>query len=451
MKQVAIILLTLVSVGSAPSETLSLLASRNLSGDVSRLLGVGQLAAKVRNNLVSVILIDLGGALSASEQSFEHRRKGSLTVDLMNQSGYAGWLLAGRDLGWSNQLTKFLRRADFPVLAANLYRAETGRHLFQVQPYTVIRTPKRRIGLIGLVGSTADIISSDPVAAADYYSGIIADACDLLVVVSSAGPGVDAAIAKNVSQVDLVIGEGPGSEALRTEGGWIVSVENAQGLWGIDLTIVDGELREAVVASVVIPVVDRESVSQAFMGWSAELEGEPVSLDTVIGFSEGGFKAALTSPFGYLVADLIRASAATDCALVRADHFLSDFVTGEISVYDLYRAYPQSFTVGVGNIKGEELQRLLTLKGDNLLFYPSGIDAVYSEGEGGLVQYTVGEVSIDPLVDYTVAFELGAPSDAAFSGSRVRDTGERVRDLIGQHVRTSATIKGVVDGRIEKR
>jgi 2',3'-cyclic-nucleotide 2'-phosphodiesterase (5'-nucleotidase family) len=374
-----------------------------------------------------------------------------LTVDLMNQSGYAGWFLAGRDLGWSNQLTKFLRRTDFPVLATNLHRAETGRHLFQVQPYTVIRISNRLIGLIGLTGCTPGIVSSDPVAAAQYYSGIIADACDLLVVVSSAGPGVDAAIAKSVSQVDLVIGEGPASEALKTQGGWVVSVEDAQGLWGIDLTITDGELTEAVVSSMIIPVVDRESVSQAFMGWSAELEGEPVSLGTVIGVSEGGFQAALTSPFGYFVADLIRASAATDCALVLADHFPSDFVTGDISVYDLYQSYPLPFTVGVASIKGKELQRLLALGDGNPLFYPSGIDAVYSQGEGRLVESSIGEVSIDPRVDYTIAIELGASSDDALSGARVRDTGARVRDLIGQHVRTSGSVKGVVDGRIQKR
>jgi 2',3'-cyclic-nucleotide 2'-phosphodiesterase (5'-nucleotidase family) len=213
----------------------------------------------------------------------------------------------------------------------------------------------------------------------------------------------------------------------------------------------DDELTEAVVASMIIPVVDRESISQAFIGWSAELEGEPVSLGTVIGVSEGGFQAALTSPFGYFVADLIRASAATDCALVKADHFPSDFVTGEISVYDLYQAYPLLFTVGVANIKGEELQRLLALGDGKLPFYPSGIDAVYSQGEGGLIESTIGEVSIDPRVDYTVAIELGASSDDALSGAHVRDTGARVLDLIGQHVRTSDSVKGVVDGRIQKR
>jgi 2',3'-cyclic-nucleotide 2'-phosphodiesterase (5'-nucleotidase family) len=451
LKRIALTLLILAAAGPAWSETLSFLASRNLAGDVSRVLGVGQMTAKVKENQVSTILIDLGGALSPSEQSFEHRRKGSLTVDLMNQAGYAAWFLAGRDLGWSNQLAKFLRRTDFPVMAANLHRVETGRHLFQVQPYTVIRSANRRIGLIGIAGSTPGVLSSDPVAAAQYYAGIVADVSDLLVVVSSAGPVADKSIAENVEQVDLVIGEDGASGALKTEGGWVVSVENSQGLWGIDLTLIDGELTEAVVSSMIIPVADRESMNQVFIGWSAELEGEPVSLGTVIGLSEGGFQTALTSPFGYFVADVIRGSAATDCALVRSDHFASDFVTGDISVYDLYRAYPLPFSVGVASIKGEELRRLLGLQDDNPLYYPSGIDAVYSQDEGGLVESSIGGVPIDPRVDYTVAIEIGASSDMALSDARVRDTGLRVRDLIGKHVRTSGSVKGVVDGRIQKR
>jgi 2',3'-cyclic-nucleotide 2'-phosphodiesterase (5'-nucleotidase family) len=451
LKQIALLTLGLSMAAPAHSETLSFLASRNLAGDVSQILGVGEVTEKVKANGVTSVLIDLGGVLSPSEQSFEHRRKGSLTVDLMNQAGYTAWFLSGRDLVWANQLTKFLRRTDFPVLASNLHRAETGRHLFQVQPYTVIRASSLRIGLIGLAGEIAGVLSSDPVAAARYYAGMIASTCDLLMVVSSAGPDADKAIATTVSEVDLVIGHGAATGTTKTEGGLVVSVKDSQGLWGIDLTVENGELTEAIVSPMTIPAVDRVSINQSFIGWSAELEGEAVSLGTVIGLSEGGFQTALTSPLGYFVADVTRNSASTDGALVRADHFPADFVTGEITVYDLYRSYPLPFTVGVASIKGAEVMRLLAPEDGKFLYYPSGIDAVYSQGDAGLLEASIGGVAIDPRIDYTIAIELGASSDEALSGSRVRDTGQRVRDLVGKHVRTSGSVKGVVDGRIQKR
>jgi 2',3'-cyclic-nucleotide 2'-phosphodiesterase (5'-nucleotidase family) len=450
IKMITWVLLVACTGTTAFSETLSLIASRNLSGDVSQILGVGNVASAVRNSGTASLLFDLGGVLSPAEQAFEHRRKGSLTVDLMNRSGYAAWFLGGRDLAWSNRLTQFLRRTEFPVLAANLHRPETGRHLFQVQPYTIVRVDSRRIGLVGLSGPADGVLSSDPVEAARYYVSLISERCDLVIVVSSAGPEADTAIASSVEGVDLVIGEDTTSGVLKTERGWVVATTGGSGLWGIDLEFADGEITAVVANSMAIPKADRGSVNQAFLGWTAELEGEPVSLGTVIGQSEGGFQATLTSPLGYFVADLIHSSAKTDGALVKANHFPADFVTGDITVYDLFRAYPLPFTVGVASIKGADLVRMIALVNGEPQYYPSGVDVVYGVdgGEGGVVESMIGGKPIDLRVDYTIAIENGA---LELSGVRVRDTGVRIRDLFGRHIRTSESVKGVVDGRIQRR
>ncbi len=439
-------------LGSVQSESLSILASRNLGGDVSSFLGVGKIAATLKGNQVPSILIDLGGALSPSEQTFNHRRNGSLTVDLMNKAGHSAWFLAGRDLVWLNQLTFFLRRTDFPVLAANLHRPETGRHLFQVQPYTVIRSSSKRIGLIGLTERTDGVLASDPVSAAKYYATILDEISDLVIVVSSAGPATDQVIVESVPAVDLVIGEGSENRVTQIDSsGWVIVIERLDGLCGIDLTIQDGVITDAATNTISIPQVTHEAIQQAFVGWTADLEGEPVSLGTVIGHSDGGFQAALTSPLGYLVADVMRKAAATDGALVRTDHFPADFVTGDVTVYDLYRAYPLPFTTGVLSLKGQELTRLLQLVDGNLRYIPSGISAVYSQNDAGLVESSIGGKPIDPRVDYTIAVEMGALSGDLLAGIRAKDTGALVRDLLGKHIRTTGSIKGVVDGRIQRR
>jgi len=253
--------------------------------------------------------------------------------------------------------------------------------------------------------------------------------------------------------VDLAIGEDTASAVLKPEHGWVVATEGGSGLWGIDLAFADGEITDVVANSMAIPKADRGSVNQAFLGWTAELEGEPVSLGTVIGQSEGGFQATLTSPLGYFVADLIRSSAETDGALVKANHFPADFVTGDITVYDLFRAYPLPFTVGVASIKGADLVRMIALVNGEPQYYPSGVDVVYggNGGEGGVVESMIGGKPIDLRVDYTIAIEYGASSALELSGVRVRDTGVRIRDLFGRHIRTSESVKGVVDGRIQRR
>ncbi len=452
LKGTIVILLALCAVGAAQASGLSLIASRNLAGDVSGILAAGELAQAVRASGGPTLLVDLGGALSPSEQAFEHRRQGSLTVDLMNRSGFAAWFLGGRDLAWSNQLTRFLRRTDFPVLAANLHRPETGSHLFQVQPYTVVRVAGKRVGLIGLSGGTADVLSSDPVEAARYYARLMASRADLIIVASAAGPDADLAIAQ-VEGIDLVVGVDVTSRVLRTDGGWIVATEEGQGVWGIDLTLADGKITGAAARRVTVFEVDPVVISQAFLGWTVNLEGEPVSLGTVIGRSDGGFRHALTSPLGYYVADVIRDAAQTDGALVGTNHFPDDFTEGDITVYDLFRAYSLPFTVGVVSLKGSDLIRLLDLADGELRFYPSGIDVVYATGEtgGGLVESTIGGKPIDPRVDYTIAIERGASDDPILSALQVRDTGQRVRDLICKDIRMSEAVKGVVDGRIQRR
>ncbi len=267
---------------------------------------------------------------------------------------------------------------------------------------------------------------------------------------ASAGPKADTAIASSVEGVDLVIGEDTSSGVLKTARGWVVATDGGPGLWGIDLEFADGEITDVVANSMTIPKVGTGSVNQALLGWTAELEGEPVSLGTVIGQSEGGFQATLTSPLGYFVADLIRSSAKTDGALVKANHFPADFVTGDITVYGLFRAYPLPFTVGVASIKGADLVRMIALANGKPKYYLSGVDVVYGAngGEGGVVESMIGGKLIDLRVDCKIAIENGAFSALELSGVRVRDTGVRIRDLFGRHIRTSKSVKGVVDGWI---
>lgn len=452
MRTLSTFLITILLAVPSAAENLSLLASRNLGGDVGRILGVGKVSSAVRGGGGQSLLVDLGGALSPSENAFTHRRESSLTVDLMNDAGYAAWFLSGRDLLWAEQLTRFLRRTDFPVLAANLHRAETGRHLFQVQPYTVLRVGGRRIGLLGLAEPAAGAFTADPVEAARYYASLIRPRSDLVIAASAAGPETDVAIA-GVEGVDVVVGVDAEGRVAQVDGGWLVSTDETGILWGIDLTLTDGRVTEVVANQIDVPDADRARVNEAMLGWTAEVEGEPVSLATVIGVSEGGFQAALTSPLGYLVADLMRGAASTDGALTRSNHFPDDFVTGDVTVHDLFRAYPLPFTVGVVNLKGAHLLELLALSDGELMYYPSGINVVYgtSEDGPGPVAATIGGKPIDPRVDYTIAVEHGASRRGPLGAARVRDTGMKVRDLLGRHLRTAGPVKGVVDGRVQRR
>ena len=66
IKRMTWFVVVLALSGSVQNEPLSILASRNLGGDVSRFLGVLDIAATLKGNQVPSILIDLGGASALS-------------------------------------------------------------------------------------------------------------------------------------------------------------------------------------------------------------------------------------------------------------------------------------------------------------------------------------------------------------------------------------------------
>ena len=447
MKRLWITLAAVILAGLVNAQSLSLVASRNLAGDFAGILGTGKVVDALRRAGTSALLVDLGGAMSSAESAFEHRRKGSLTVDTMNQAGYSAWFVGGRDLAWSDQLSRFLRLTEFPVLAANLHRPETGRHLFQVQPFAILRSGSTRIGMIGLAEGSRGLLSSDPVRAARYYTGLISGRSDITIIVSVSDRATNETIAA-LEEVDLVVGVGPRKGVEGSSAGWVVQIEEGTGVWGIDLTLSEGAVSAVVASRVDVQPVSNEEVAEAMMGWTANLEGEPVSLTTVIGRSLGGFNHALTSPLGYLTADLLQASAETDGALVRTAHFPEDFVTGDVTVADLMQTYPLPYTVGVASLKGTQLLELLDPKAGELMYYPAGVSVVY--GTEGLVESRIGGKAIDPRVDYTIAVEF-ANGVRLGDDVSIRDTGVAIRDLLGRHLRTSSTVKGVVDGRIQRR
>ena len=77
---------------------------------------------------------------------------GKTVIDWMNKVGYNALVPAQHDFifGYEN-LLELSERADFPFVACNLLYQDTNEHLFQ--PYTIIESNNKNIGILGIVPS----------------------------------------------------------------------------------------------------------------------------------------------------------------------------------------------------------------------------------------------------------------------------------------------------------
>ena len=78
--------------------------------------------------------------------------KGRAVVDFMNAAGYDALALGNHDFDEGKEnCQELVRRADFPVLAANLFDESTGEIVDWVEPWIIKDYGPLRVGIIGLI------------------------------------------------------------------------------------------------------------------------------------------------------------------------------------------------------------------------------------------------------------------------------------------------------------
>ncbi len=430
-------------VGHAAADELTLVYSVDIGGHVASLSKIRAFAQGVRQGGRPTLLIDGGNALSPVERAFVHPQHGSLSVHLMNRAGYDTWF-AGHVDAARDGFSAFGATADFSVLGSNLHRSGSGRPPLHVQPLSIVRAGKARVGLIGLASQIAELTVGDPIAAARYYVPMLAPRCDLVVAITVLTPANVTRLAE-VQGLDVILNRLPGETIGRSVGEVFVAQIGGR-LAGIDLSYDEGKVTDGSLNAVDLDALE-PAVENDLDEWSVTVEGQPVSLDATIGRSSGGF---VHSAVGYLIADVLRESAMTDLGLVSVAHVGQGPDDGAITPAELIELYPFDSEVGVATLKGGQVRDLLSLSEiGELMFYPSGAVVVYEQvpqGVGQLVDVLIGGTPVEDRKDYTVAVETKVAIPA-----RVRATGVQVRDALAKAIRTAPSLRGVVDGRIQKR
>ena len=458
----------------AQDGTLAVLHTEGFQGRFEQMLKVGPILEAARMEVGRVVLLDGGNALSPSEGTFTHPEgDASLTVTLLNRAGYNGWVLGQQAFGLPmDRLTGFLRGARFPVLGANLHRADTGRPPLQVQPYSMVWTGGLRVGVLGLGTAGGGLAGGDPVAAATYYVPLLRETADLVVLLCHLGVEIDSALATSVPGIDLIVDgfASDGPTGLRRINGVPIAGGDRTGttLGRIDLSLSGGQVSGASSRRVPLDAtpLSPDAIERALVGWMAIADGEAVPVWAPLGTCAGGFApdGRPASAMDYLVADLMRAASNADMAFVAAPNLNPELREGPIRTLDLFRVYPRSHRMVVLSVKGERIRALLEgdLPTSGVAYHPSGLEVVYDPSrEKGqrVVSVLVGDEPMKPDQVYRVAVEEAVAVESAITGGladalevRVRrDTGILIRDLLARHIRSAGVIRGSMDGRVQSR
>lgn len=170
----------------------------------------------LKTTLRDALLVDSGDAISAGNVGV--RPGGEPILIRMSDCGYDAMTMGNREFHVAEAILKHkIRRAQFPILCANIaWREDSGDRL-PVQPFIVKGLPCGvRIGVIGVTvpmvtrRMAARVVSAfvfeDPVAAVQRYISDVKPQVDILVALTHIGNREDQRLAAACPELDLIIG-----------------------------------------------------------------------------------------------------------------------------------------------------------------------------------------------------------------------------------------------------
>ena len=162
----------------------------------------------------NVLLVDGGDTFS--DDLLGNLTRGEAVIRLMNSLGYQLMALGNHDYDFGSERTRELDQiANFPMRAANVVDVQTGRP-FLGDPTIVFQAAGIRVGFLTLTyhntGDTGNpknyegLEFKDGIEAVRQYLPDLRGRSDLVVVLSHLGSAMDRVLAREVPEMDIIIG-----------------------------------------------------------------------------------------------------------------------------------------------------------------------------------------------------------------------------------------------------
>ncbi len=159
-----------------------------------------------RDKAQNILVVDAGASL-LNDRDPAKKTLGKSSVELMNLMGYNAMALSLADITplRLGELRQRMAEAKFTMLSANMY--VSGTQELVAKPYIVVEMADHHVGILGLTeaGSTADVVATDPLQAAQEKVLELRRQADIIIVLSRAGFEVDQQIAEQVPGISVIV------------------------------------------------------------------------------------------------------------------------------------------------------------------------------------------------------------------------------------------------------
>jgi 2',3'-cyclic-nucleotide 2'-phosphodiesterase (5'-nucleotidase family) len=427
---------------------------------------IGSLVIKIeQENIKSgrhTLLLMGGDLFSGTPVSNEF--EGGAELKFLEAIGTEAMVLGNHefDFGVKN-LKKKIKSTQMPILAANVIDKTTER-LLGMATYVFPLAPGCRVGLMGLVTKTtpnitnADVSSltfKDPIKVAGDYIDDLLEQSEIQIALTHLRRIKDIELAKRVEGFDLVVGghdHVSPQDYCKLSAGISVCETPPSGtyLGRIDLRVSGGKV---VTENTQLIPIDKKA------GKSKEVKKllEPYfskvssSMDEVVGALGANLyhrpKQGIASqvPLGIAVADAIKQYVKADVAFMNTGGVRKTLKKGKITKGDVFEALPFQNYVGVIELSGEDLTKIVDRSEKSVGSGHAGPYLNWSglkyKKLGGSYEILVNGTAINPGKTYKVAtvdfIAKGGDGYGMLKKKKFSSSGKLVRDVFEKYLKSS--------------
>ena len=379
-----------VFADSHGEETLMILHTNDLHGRILEGdydgMGFGKLASHVnefREMYENLLLLDAGDTLHGLP--IVTLVEGESMIQVMNAMGYDAMAAGNHDFNYGQpRLLELAELAEFPILAANVYREDGSRLL---EPYVIKEMDGFTVGIFGLATPetlwkshplhVGGLTFADPVVEARAMVDLLEDEVDVIIAVGHLGideetaPGErSTAVAEAVEGLHLFV---DGHSHTVMEAGMLVgdTLIVSAGYYGMNLGVVEVTMMNGVVIDISARLITKEVSEEVaedpvIMALVEALdERQQEAMSEVLGETtvelEGARELVRTGEtnFGNLLNDILLDVSGADLALSNGGNIRATLPPGPITRGDVIAAFPFGNLIEVKEVTGSLMKAIL--------------------------------------------------------------------------------------------
>lgn len=448
-------------------------------------MGAAKLAAKInefRADYKNVLLLDAGDATQGN--NLVTLSKGENAIKVMNTMKYDAMTAGNHEFDYGKErLLELTDMADFPVLAANVKKADGSDFLTK---YVIKEMNGLKVGIFGLATpetvfkshpkNSEGLTFLDPVDTAKEMVKELEGKVDVIVALAHLGmEGNDTSVklAENVTGIDVIIDGHSHTElpqGMVINGTLIAQAhEKTKNLGVIQFAIKDGDVvsksadlfTKAQAANLQEdPAV--KAVIDEIKAANQQIEAEVVAVSPVVLNGETANVRTGETNLGNLITAAMMDISGADVALMNGGGIRTTIDTGEVTKGEVLTVLPFGNTVTVIKVTGADLKAAMENGIDS---YPNekgafphigGMIVTFDpskEAGNRVVEIKVGGQLLDEAKTYTLVtndfLAAGGDGYSMFKGKDVVAEYSALDEVLIQYIQTNGFDEAKTDGRIQ--